>query len=176
MKRAFLRIVCLGAMLSLLVGCAGYRLGNQVLYPAHIRTVYVPIVESTSFRRNQGEWLTEAVCKQIEAVTPYKVVDSDGADSTLIIRIVEEGKRLLIQSRSGDPLEVQTRLRVEVSWLDHQGALMRQCDTIPVPPEITDVMTTGNVIPETGQSVTTAYERAIERMATEIVGLMEAPW
>jgi len=92
-------------MLVLLTGCAGYQIGNQTLYPAHIRTVYVPMIESSSFRRNLGERLTEAVVKEIERTTPYKVLGTPNADSVLSARIVGETKRVLIQGRSGDPRE-----------------------------------------------------------------------
>ena len=40
-------------------GCAGYQLGSQSLYPPDIHTVYVPIIESDSFRRYLGERLTD---------------------------------------------------------------------------------------------------------------------
>ena len=53
--------------LAVLAGCASYRVGNASLYPPHIRTVYVPVFESASYRRNLGERLTEAVMKEIEA-------------------------------------------------------------------------------------------------------------
>ena len=41
--------ICLGhQLLALACGCAGYQVGNQSLYPMHIRTVYVPTFESTT--------------------------------------------------------------------------------------------------------------------------------
>ncbi len=55
--------VLVGLVLTGCAGCAGYQLGNQTLYPRHIRTVHVPVVESASFRRNMGERLTEAICR-----------------------------------------------------------------------------------------------------------------
>ncbi|MBI3461837.1 MAG: hypothetical protein HY000_02090, partial [Planctomycetes bacterium] len=67
----------------LTLGCAGYRIGSRSLYPPDICTVYVPVFESASFRRNLGERLTEAVCKQIEDATPYKLVNGPEADSIL---------------------------------------------------------------------------------------------
>src|SRR4030042_6722660 len=88
---------------AVLWGCAGYQIGNQTLYPGHIRTVYVPMFESTSFRRNLGERLTEAVMKEIELKTPYKVVGTPDADSVLTGRIVDGGKHLVGESRSGEP-------------------------------------------------------------------------
>ena len=57
---------CCCSSLLLLGGCAGYQIGNQSLYPQEIRTVYVPMFQSISFRRNLGERLTEAVVKEIE--------------------------------------------------------------------------------------------------------------
>lgn len=167
--------VC-GLLLVASAGCAGYQIGNQSLYPAHIRTVYVPMFESTSFRRNLGERLTEAVQKEIELKTPYKVVHDPNADSVLSGRIVGETKRLVVGGRTGDPREVQVNLRVEVRWIDRWGEVIRRAEPIPLPPEVTDVGASANVVPEVGQSVAVAHQQAISRLAEQIVALMEAPW
>ena len=163
-------------LLPFLCGCAGYQIGNQSLYPLEIRTVYVPMFQSNSFRRNLGERLTEAVVKEIETKTPYKVVNDPNADSVLSGSIVEETKRVLVPSLSGDAREIQVGMRVEVSWIDRKGRMLRPSDAIPCPPEIADVTGTGNVVPEVGQSIATAQQQAICRMAEQIVGLMEKPW
>ena len=42
--------------------------------------------------------------------------------------------------------------------------------------ELIDVQGTGNVVPEVGQSIAVAQQQAIQRMAEQIVGLMEKPW
>ena len=68
---------------ALLSGCAGYQIGNRPLYRPDIRTVHVPVVQSESYRRYLGERLTEAIVKEIELRTPYKVVDEASADSVL---------------------------------------------------------------------------------------------
>src|SRR5437868_12374198 len=73
---------------ALLLGCAGYQIGNRALYRPDIRTVHVPMIQSDSYRRYLGERLTEAVVKEIELRTPYKVVDADSADSVLTVRLV----------------------------------------------------------------------------------------
>ena len=163
-------------LLLFFCGYAGYQIGNQSLYPLEIRTVYVPVFESNSFRRNLGERLTEAVAKEVENKTPYKVVSNPNADSVLSGRIVSETKRVLVPSLTGDAREIQVGMRVEVSWIDRKGRLLRQADPIPCPAEIADVSGTGNVVPEVGQSIATAQQQAICRMAEQIVGLMEKPW
>lgn len=157
-------------------GCAGYQLGNQTLYPQDIHTVAVPMFQSNSFRRNLGERLTEAVVKEIEAKTPYKVVNDPSADSVLTGRLVGEGKQVLVPMLTGDAREVQVRMQVQVSWVDRRGRMLRDAVNVPMPDELVDVTGTGNVVPEVGQSITTAQQQAISRLAEQIVGLMEKPW
>ena len=159
-----------------LSGCAGYQIGNQTLFPADIQTVYVPMFESKSFRRGLGERLTEAVVKAIEGRTPYKVVSDPNADSVLTGRLLAENKSVLVPSLTGDAREIQVGMHVEVSWVDRKGRMLRDTQYVPLPEEMTDISTTGNVVPEVGQSITTAQQQAIERMAQQIVGLMEKPW
>jgi hypothetical protein len=164
-------------ILLLLSGCAGYQIGNQSLYPLEIHTVCVPMIQSNSFRRNLGEQLTEAVVKEIEKRTPYKVVnDPNAADSVLTGRIVGETKQVLVPNLSGDPRESQVSMRVEVSWSDRRGGMLRPVQSVPCPDEIANVSGTANVVPEVGQSIATAQQEAICRMAEQIVGLMEKPW
>lgn len=168
---ALAAIVILGT-----AGCAGYQVGNASLYPTSIRTVYVPVFSSESFRPHLGERLTEAVVKRIEEVTPYKVVGSpSGADSTLSGRIVGETKQVLIPGRTGDPRELQTSLVVMVSWVDHRGQTIRQ-SSVAVPPELVDVTGVGGLVPEVGQSVATSHQQAISKLADQVVALMETPW
>src|SRR5262245_19142486 len=80
---------------SAFLGCAGYQLGQRSLFRPDIRTVHIPVVQSDSFRRYLGERLTEAVVKQVELRTPYKVVDADSADSVLNVRLVSDAKKIL---------------------------------------------------------------------------------
>lgn len=161
----------------LLAGCTGYQVGNASLYPAHIRTVYVPVFESSSFRPYLGERLTEAVIKQIELKTPYKVVGSPSlADSVLSGRIVGESKRLVVENRYDEPRQVEVNLRVQVQWLDRQDQLIAQAATIPVPMELVAISQAASAVPEVGQSIATAQQEALQRLAEQIVAMMEAPW
>jgi hypothetical protein len=163
-------------LLAVFGGCATYNIGNASLYPPEVRTIYVPMFESASFRQGMGERLTEAVMKQIEQKTPYKVVSDPNADSILSCRIEREGKRVTIGSRTGDPRELQTEILVKVSWIDNRGKMLRPESTVPLPPAVTDVQGTGYLVPEAGQSVAVAQQDAINRIAEQIVGLMEKPW
>jgi hypothetical protein len=173
---AIAKISPLLLFLVIFCGCATYHIGNASLYPQEVHTVYVPMFESVSFRRDLGERLTEAVMKQIEEKTPYKVVSDPNADSVLSGRIIQESKRVTIGARTGDPRELQTQITVLVSWIDNRGKMLRPCPPIPLPPALTDVQGTGNLVPEVGQSLAVAQQDAINRLAEQIVGLMEKPW
>lgn len=159
-----------------LTGCIGYQIGNQTLYPAHIRTVYVPTFDSASFRRNLGERLTEAVVKEIELKTPYKVVATPNADSVLTGSIVAEAKRVVAENRYDDPRQVEIRMQVQVNWIDRQGAALCPGGAVPLPPAALDVAGAADMTPEMGHSVATTQQEAIQRLAEQIVAMMETPW
>jgi hypothetical protein len=163
-------------LLLLLSGCAGYQIGNKGLYPENVYTVYVPVFQSNSFRRNLGERLTEAVVKEIEKRTPYKVVSDPTADSVLSGAIVSEGKNALVHQRTGDARDTEVNMVVQVSWMDRKGVMLRDSKKIPLPEELVTVGGAADVVPEVGQSVATAQQEAICKMARQIVDLMEKPW
>jgi hypothetical protein len=159
-----------------LVGCAGYQVGADSLYAPDVATVFVPVIESDSYRRDLGERLTEAVIKEIELKTPYKVVGTPDADSILSARLLDDRRRTLSETAYDDPRVSETELRAEVAWLNRRRLPIAPPQAIPLPPELVPVGQTTNLIPEAGQSVATSQQQAIERLAQQIVSTMEAPW
>lgn len=157
-------------------GCATYRFGSRSLYRCDIRTVHVPMVHSDSYRRNLGERLTEAIVKEIELKTPFKVVDADSADSILSARIISDSKRVLSENSLDEPRDLETDYFVQMSWADRRGDLLASGTPIPFSPLMVNVSQAANFVPEAGQSITTAQQEAIQRLAEQIVSQMEAPW
>ncbi len=157
-------------------GCAGYRFGAASLYPPDIQTVYVPMFESNSFRRNLSEWLTEAVIKEIELKTPYKVVGTPQADSVLIGKLTSDTKRVIVEDPYDQPREVEVHLAVEVRWVNRKGDLLNQSSSVVIPQDLVTISDNGMLVTEYGQSVSTAQLESIQRLATQIVSLMEMPW
>ncbi len=166
----------LAALLLCIGGCARYQVGAQSLFSPDIMTVHVPMIESSSLRRNLGERLTEAVVKEIEKQTPYKVVDSQDADSILSARLVGDTKKVKVNNRYDDPRENQITFKIEATWIDRRGEIIRSEQALPIAPEFASMLETGNFIPEIGQSVATAQQTAIQRTAEQIVAMMEVPW
>jgi hypothetical protein len=159
-----------------LPGCAGYQLGQRSLYRPDIRTVHVPMIQSESFRRYLGERLTEAVVKEVELRTPYKVVDSASADSVLTVRLVSDSKKILSNNPFSEPRDIETDFFVQVSWIDRRGDLIMSHEDVPAAPLLVNLGQQTNFVPEGGQSLITAQQEAIDKLAQQIVGQMELAW
>jgi len=171
-------------VLALLVaaasGCASYRFGNGTLYAPNVRTVYVPMFQCDSFRTTPavdiGERLTEAVCKEIEKRTPFKVVGSEAAaDSVLTGRVVADTKRMVVESPTDQSRQVEMNYQALVTWADRGGTVIASGD-VPLPAATVDVGQAAMLVPEFGRSVASTQQEAIVKMAQQIVGLMEEPW
>lgn len=175
-SRSFIQtLFVLAWMAVLLSGCAGYQLGTQSLYRPDIVTVAVPVFQSESLRRHLGERLTEAVVKEIEQKTPYKVTQGMNADSVLTGRLVEESKYVITENANDEPRDIELELFVELNWRGRDGReLLRQ--QVALPPALTTVGQAVHFVPEGGQSIVTAQQDAIEKLAEQIVARMEVPW
>jgi hypothetical protein len=161
---------------AILCGCAGYQLGNRALYRPDIRTVHVPVIQSESYRRYLGERLTEEVVKQIELRTPYKVVGPDAADSVLTVRLVSDAKRVIANNRFSEPRDIETDFFIQTNWVDRRGDLIMSNDNVPAAPLLVNIGQQANFVPEGGQSLATAQQEAINKLASQIVGQMELAW
>ncbi|MBM4000627.1 MAG: hypothetical protein FJ297_14010 [Planctomycetes bacterium] len=164
--------VMLAAILAV-PGCAAYHWGSPSLFYTHVRTIHVPIFESDSYRRNLGEWLTEAVAKEIELRTPYKVVHDPAADSVLRGRIVSERKYTISEDFNDNPRNVGVDLVAEIKWIDRAGNTMLRSATVPI-----DLTLAGssNFTAEGGQSMLTTQQAVIRQAARQIVSQLEAGW
>ncbi len=164
------------ALIALAAGCASYQIGTRSLYRPDIRTVYVPMFESDSLRRNLGERLTEAVAKEIELKTPYKVVHRPDADSVLNARITSETKRVVSEQLNDIPRNIETDLTVQVNWYDRRGGTLMEDARFNFSPVAFSAAQDADFTPEGGQSVATAHQEAIQRLAEQIVSQMESRW
>lgn len=170
------RLTCAAVCSIAVAGCASYQVGAGSLYAPDVATVYLPMIESDSYRRDLGERLTEAVAKEIELKTPYKVVGTPDADSILSVRLRSDTRRTLVENAYDEPRLSESALFTEVSWLNRRRQPLAPAQAIPLPQELVVIHQTANLIPEVGQSVATSQQQAIERLAQQIVATMEAPW
>jgi hypothetical protein len=169
-------LILVMVLLSFVTGCACYQIGNQGLYRRDIYSVYVPVFESESLRRHLGERLTEAVAKEIELKTPYKLSQGINADSVLYGRIIEENKFAITENINDELRDVEVEFFIEVTWRDRNGQIILGPQAMMMPEGLQEFGQAVHFVPEGGQSLATAQLDAIERLAEQIVAQMEAPW
>lgn len=173
------RLIWLPMLASLLCGgCACYQIGARTMYRPDIQTVYVPMFASESFRRGLGERLTEAVVREIESTTPYKVVSQEVADSTLSGELIADQKVVIAENGLDEARVIQETLTVVYRWTDSRGNALREPLSLSLAPALSadSINTSSKYVPEAGQTMAIAQEEAIRDLAVQIVRNMQAPW
>ena len=123
--------------------------------------------DSASFRRDHEYDLTDAICKRIEAHTPYKIVsDRDIADSLLSGKIEEIYQGTLTTEReSGLPLQNEARVKVLMNWKNLQtGDMILENET---------VFAVANYSTFMGQDFEYAADLVVDRAAQRVVERMQ---
>lgn len=106
------------ASLLCAIGGTGCRYTAEPVFPRDIGTVEVPIFQNKSFYRGAEFDLTEALVKEIERRTPYKVVQSHG-DSLLTGEVISVKARRLSRSRhAGFLQQMEIAVTVNYTWQD----------------------------------------------------------
>jgi len=169
-------------------------------YRCDIHSVRVPIFKNLTYRDSTRQGLemdlTAAIVKQIQLKTPWKV-NVANPDTELSGKILYLTKNILNRNQRNLPRETETDLAVEVEWRDLRTGenLTRPArgpgslppppapDAPPPPPgrppppsQGVAVYSIGQLIPEIGQSNATAYKENVDRLAVQIVAMMEEPW
>lgn len=157
------------AALALAATASGCGYSVRPPFDAQIRTVYVPVFRSVSFRRDVNLQLTEILIKEIEARTPFKVVGKpEGADSTLEGVINFSDKNIILENPFNLPRQLTATITVGVTWTDN-----RTTKTVKAPVVVTEMV---NFFPEVGESSFSAFYRTNQKLAQQIVGMMEQKW
>ena len=164
-------IIIIGLALGVTApGCKVTGYSIRPPYDTNIKTVYVPVFKSVTFRRDINLMLTELVIKEIERRTPYKVVGSpEGADSTLEGTVNFSDKNVILENPYNLPRQLTTTMVVMATWTDNKAEEKK-------PPNPAIISDTFNFYPEIGESAQAAYTRTCEKLAIQIVNMMEQPW
>jgi hypothetical protein len=154
-----------GTMLS---GC-GYTV--RAPFDKSVKTVFVPVFRTQSYRRDLNLNLTEMVQKEILHRSPYKVVGRpEGADTILEGTINFADKNIVVENPFNLPRELNATVNVTVKWT-HNPPTEAEKNRLP-----TIVAETVNFVPEVGETSLTAFYRVNQKLAAQIVDMMEQPW
>ncbi len=190
---------------------------TQPNFDPNIKTVHVNIFENRTFHRGLEFELQTALTRDIEQMTPYKVVGAGcKADTELTGVITGYNKNVLNRTQQNEIREAETVLTVEITWTDlRSGEVLSSptrganppimptiqpaigatpaaaqpippVETLPSPtpvgpppppqPKPVIVQSRAQVIPELGVSNLAARKVNADRLAVQIVSMMEAPW
>jgi hypothetical protein len=157
------------AAAAVALGGCGYSV--RAPYDKSVKTVFVPVFKSNSFRRDVNTNLTDLVQKEIMNRTPYKVVGSpDEADTILEGTINFADKNIVVENPFNLPRELNATVNVSVKWTHNPPTEIEKNR----PPTI--VGETVNFVPEVGETSLTAFYRVNQNLAAQIVDMMEQPW
>ena len=170
--KVFVAAVVLAGMLAVFSGCVGGigEYANGGLYPDDVVSVYVEMFDSSSMRRQHEVVLTDAICKRIEAETPYKIVsDRNRADTVLSGNLSSIRSGVLATDRNtGRTLEREATATVAVSWMNlNTGELLIAGERATGTASFSSTL---------GQDFDYAARVAINNAAVRVVELMEKPW
>ena len=167
LRRVSLRIMTL-ILISLVGGC-GYSIRPP--FDKSVKTVFVPVLRSQSYRRDLNLNLTEMIQKEIKNRTPYKVVGTpENADTILEGTINYGDKNIVVESPFNLPRELNATVAVSVKWVHNPPSDPDKAR----PPTV--VAETVNFVPEVGETSLTAFYRTNQMLAAQIVDMMEQPW
>ncbi|MGC8643190.1 MAG: LPS assembly lipoprotein LptE [Isosphaeraceae bacterium] len=149
-------------------GC-GYSI--RAPFDKSVQTVFVPVLKTQSFRRDLNLNLTEMIQKEIMHRTPYHVVGSpEGADTILEGTINFANKNTVVENPWNLPRELNATVNAKVKWTHNPPTE----DEEKEPPTV--ISETVNFVPEVGETAMTAYYAVNQRLAAQIVDMMEKPW
>ena len=120
--------------------------------------------------------LTETIQKEIERRTPFKLANIETSDSVMTCRLTSDSKRVVSQTNTHEPRLLKSVLTVEVKWVDRRGTPLIETRFLPPGESTFYFAENDDFVPEAGQSISTANQRVVERLANHIVDQMEARW
>lgn len=149
----------------LCVSACGYRLDGT--FPAEHRTVSVDVFENRTFVPELGADVAEAVAREIQTRTPYRIAGVERSDTVLtgVVRRVEQD--LLSRTPTTSlPQEVEVRVRIDFTWTDARtGAVLASAEGLE---QVGRFVPPGTV----GERVEVGDRQAIDRLAADVVSLM----
>ena len=135
-----------------------------------VKTVAI-FFKSNVFRRDLEKQLYEAVVKEINLRTPYRVVGNhEEADSLLTATITSDNKNLVVEAPTNLPRELNASIYVQANWTHNPPTDIESKRTLTL------IAETINFIPEVGETAESGYNHVIQSIAKQMVDMMEQAW
>lgn len=175
MNAARLVVAACLAFAALAAGCdttptaGGYEMRSR--YPKEYRTIAVTLFRNDTYDRPLNGQLTEALIKEVQAMTPYHLASDARADTLLRGTVRRRDLRELSKSRgTGLSEEMALNVTVDYEWVDQRtGKPLVQRNGF----RESAVFVASLPIQ---QPIDLARFQVVEQLATAIVDSMQADW
>ena len=150
-------------------GSKGWKAGTSL--PTKYRSIAVPVFQNSTYDRQVGYQLTEALQKRLQQVAPYAITSEGTADTVLRGKVTKVDLRQISQSLgTGLSEEVGLTVTVDWDWVD-----MRTGKSIAAR---NGFASSGVVVASRPQAepLDLARYRAVQQLADDIVANMQADW
>lgn len=148
---------------------SGYSFAST--YNENVRSVAVPIFENQTMYPGLESQLTEAVAKEIQRATPWRVAARASADTELTASVTNAEYRTLSTARGTGLSEEQAfTITVSFNWRDSRSG-----DTLVARRNFSASATSIQARP-TGERVEVGQREAIEELARAIVRELRSDW
>ena len=109
------------------IGCGYHRAGNAVELPQNIRSIAIPgfVSHSQTFRIEQ--LITDAVVREFNARTGYRVIHESNGDADAVLRatvLSASANPLVYDSTSGRAVSALVTVNIQVTLTDRQGKVL----------------------------------------------------
>lgn len=136
-----------------------------------VRTVAVPIFQNPTFARGLEVELTDAIIKEIQSKTPWRVAPEGTANTTLVGTLTNSRmRRLSTGNATGMSQELSVELTVDFDWKDVRSGKSLVSRKSFTAAESFVPATPANERVEAGQHA------AIQRLARDIVAELRSNW
>ena len=107
---------------------------------------------------------------------PYVPLDEQGKPMIRMIVLKDMEEQIVAEQANDIPRNIETDLAVQVNWYDRRGEFLLQDSQFNFVPVDFTAAQNADFTPEGGQSIATAHQEAIQRLAEQIVSQMESRW
>jgi hypothetical protein len=115
------------------VGCGYHTIGSATHIPASVRTIAVPVFATHSQAYHSEMALTQAVVRELDTRTRYRVLTSNTADADAVISgtiLTQTTVPLTYDSTSGETSSYLVTITVKVVLTARDGRVLYQNDAL----------------------------------------------
>ena len=120
-------LVSTGTLTLTLTGCGYHTAGNAVALPQNVHTIAIPGFVSHSQTLRIEQLLTDAVVREFDARTQYRVIHDahSDADATLKATVLSASANpLAYDSKTGRAVSALITVSIQVTLTDRQGKVL----------------------------------------------------